>query len=84
MARRAEISVCVQVDEVLSKLSDDDILAELSSRQIQGAIVGDALEDLERALRRRDWQEVEHLLLTHVIPRKRAHMVVGQPHRAAH
>lgn len=84
MRRRAYVSVEVDINDVLSELSDDDILAELSSREFQGAIVGDALEDLERALRRRDWQEVEHLLLTHVIPRKRAHMVVGHPHRAAH
>ena len=84
MRRRAYVSVEVDINDVLSELTDDDILAELNSRQIQGAIVGDALEDLERALRRRDWQEVEHLLLTHVIPRKRAHMLAGQPHRAAH
>ena len=84
MRRRSYVSVEVEIDEVLSELSEDDLIAELSNRDLQGAIVGDALEDLERALRRRDWQEVEHLLLTHVIPRKRSHMVGGQLHRAAH
>lgn len=59
----SQVMVYVDTDEVLGEISDKELLAEVASRKLDGRLeFGTDREILERALDRKDWEEVEYRL----------------------
>lgn len=63
-----QISIYVEADEVLHELSDADLIGEVRRRKMAAVQGEDRIADLERALDRRDWEEVGYLLRAYVLP----------------
>lgn len=64
----AYVTVEVDVGDVLDDVPDKYLLEEVERRNL-GRTTADHLEDIDRALNRKDWDEVEYLLRTYVLPR---------------
>lgn len=62
--------VRIDIDDVLSELSDEQLLDEVKERGLTSKVPsfeGDRREDLVRALNRKDWEEADYLLRTYFL-----------------
>lgn len=80
------VSVDVSLDDVISEISNEQLIEEARERGLDASGCGGRMEDLERALLHKDWEEVAYLVRTYVLPSQKAPLGPKTPlfQKAAH